>query len=55
MRKEWDKLWDLLPLLRYPDGSLWGWEDTMCFQFPGYKSMAELRKVRQEEHRRQFQ
>jgi hypothetical protein len=55
MREEWDKLWDLLPPLRYPNRSLWGWEDTTCFQFPGSKSMAELRKARQEEHRRQLQ
>jgi hypothetical protein len=46
MREEWDKLWDSLPLLQYPNGSLWGWEDTTCFQFSGSKSMAELRKAR---------
>jgi hypothetical protein len=54
IREEWDKLWDLLLPLQYPNRSLWGWEDTMCFQFLGYKSMAELRKARQEEHRRQL-
>jgi hypothetical protein len=45
-KEEWDELWDLLPPLWYPDRSLWGWKDTTCFQFPGYKSMAELKKVR---------